>query len=169
SNGESIGRVDATAAVSGAELVEVARRRAATAVLDPLLDRSLSVTLDFPGLLIGRVANLTGSDQSPAEGRLQGRIALTGTAAAPHLQGQLQIHDMERAQNHMGSMDLYVEGSRNGALLHLGITPPGGGSFLGHANLVADLGGRTLLRRGFGSVAKGELTGDINAKQLDLA
>jgi translocation and assembly module TamB len=69
----------------------------------------------------------------------------------------------------MGSVDLYVEGSRNGALLHLGITPPGGGSFLGHANLVADLGGRTLLRRGLSSVAQGELTGDVNAKQLDLA
>ena len=125
-NGEPIGRLDANAAVSGAELVQVARSRAAPRVLDPLLDRAISIAMDFPGLLVGRVANLTGSTQSPAEGRLQGHIALTGTAAVPRLEGQLQLHDLERASNHLGNADLYVEANRGGALLHLGIDPPGG-------------------------------------------
>jgi len=168
-NGEPIGRLDANAAVSGAELVQVARSRAAPRVLDPLLDRAISIAMDFPGLLVGRVANLTGSTQSPAEGRLQGHIALTGTAAVPRLEGQLQLHDLERASNHLGNADLYVEANRGGALLHLGINPPGGGRFLGHVNLVADLGGRTLLRKGVASVLGGELAGDFDAKQLDLA
>jgi translocation and assembly module TamB len=168
-NGEPIGRLDATAALSGGEVVDLARHRADAARIDPLMDRAISVALDFPGLLVGRVANLTGSGETPAEGRLQGRISLTGSPAAPRLEGKLQIHDMERASNQMGNLDLYVEGNRQGALLHLGINPPGGGSLLAHANLVADLGGRTLLRRGMAAITGGELSGQLTAKQLDLA
>lgn len=169
SNGDPLGRLDASAQVSGAELVQLARRRGDRALVDPLLDRQLSVALDFPGLLVGRVANLTGGDQSPAEGRLEGHIALTGSAASPRLQGQLQIRDLQRATNRMGNLDLYVEGNRQGALLHLGVTPPGGGSFLGHVTLAADLGGRTLLQKGTAALAEGKLSGDLNAKQLDIS
>src|SRR5437764_15430141 len=57
----------------------------------------------------------------------------------------------------------------NGALVHLGIDPPGGGNFLGHATLKADLGARALLREGFSPVLDGQLAGRVQAKQLDLA
>ena len=169
SNGDPIGRLEATAALSGAELVELARAKVDPASLEPLLGRGLSLTLDVPGLLVGRVANLAGQDRSPAEGRLQGRLALSGTAASPRLQGQFQLRDVERERKHLGNADLYVEATRDGALLHLGINPPGGGSFLGHANLIADLGARTLLRKGAASVLDGELSGQVDARHLDLA
>ncbi len=169
SNGDAIGRVDASAALSGAELVELARAKAAPATLEPLLGRQVSLTLEVPGLLVGRVANLAGQDRVPAEGRLQGRLALSGTPASPRLTGQFQLRDMQRDEKHLGSADLYVEATGGGALLHLGINPPGGGSFLGHANLLADLGARTLLRKGAAAVLDGELSGQVDARHLDLA
>ncbi|HWE23316.1 MAG TPA: translocation/assembly module TamB domain-containing protein, partial [Myxococcales bacterium] len=168
-NGEPIGRLDASAQVSGAELVQLGRRHVDRALVDPLLDRPISVVVDFPGLVVGRVANLAGRDDSPAEGRLEGHIALTGSAASPQLKGQLQIRDLERAANQMGDLDLYVEGDRKGALLRLGITPPGGGSFVGNVSLAADLGARTLLQKGPSSVADGKVSGNVTAKELDIS
>ncbi|MFL5311905.1 MAG: translocation/assembly module TamB domain-containing protein [Myxococcales bacterium] len=169
SNGDPIARVEATAALSGSEMVELARAKVDSASLEPLLGRPLSLTLDVPALLVGRVANLAGQDRSPAEGRLQGRLTVSGSAASPQLQGQFQLRDVERDRKHLGNADLYVEATRDGGLLHLGINPPGGGSFLGHVNLVADLGARTLLRKGAASVLDGELTGQVDARHLDLA
>ena len=167
--GDSIGQVDATAALSGAELVQLARTKADPAVIDPLLGRSVSMALDVPGLLVGRVANLAGSDRSPAEGYLKGHLSLTGSLASPQMQGQFTLRDVERERRRLGNADLYIEGNRDGALVHLGINPPGGGSFLGHANLAADLGGRTVLRKGASAVLDGELSGNLDARHLDLA
>ena len=86
-------------------------------------------------------------ERGPAEGRLQGRLVLSGTAAAPRLSGQFQLRDVARQSKRLGNADLYVEATNEGALLHVGLNPPGGGSFLGHANLTADLGARTLAGR----------------------
>ena len=169
SNGEPIGQLEASAALSGAELIELAQAKVDPAALDPLLGRPVALTLDVPGLLVGRVANLAGQERGPAEGRLQGRLVLSGTAASPRLSGQFQLRDVARQSKRLGNADLYVEATNEGALLHVGLNPPGGGSFLGHANLTADLGGRTLLRRGAASVLDGELSGQVDARHLDLA
>ena len=169
SNGDAIGLVEASASISGAEIVELVRARGAAQTLDPLLGRPVAMTLDVPGLLVGRVAGLTGQEQSPAEGRLQGHLALSGSPASPRIVGQFQVRDVERGQKRLGNADLYLEGTRDGALLHLGINPPGGGSFLGHANLVADLGARTFLRKGAAALLDGQLTGQVDARHLDLA
>jgi len=168
-SGDSIGRIDANVGLSGAEIVQLLRTKAAPEVVDPLLGRSVSVALDVPGLLVGRVANMAGTDRAPAEGYLKGRLTLTGSLASPQLLGQFQIRDVERERRRLGNADLYLEGNRDGALVHLGINPPGGGSFLGHANLVGDLGGRSLLRRGPSAVLEGELSGNLDARHLDLA
>ncbi|HKC61690.1 MAG TPA: translocation/assembly module TamB domain-containing protein [Myxococcales bacterium] len=168
-NGDSIGRLDGTVALSGAELVQLARAKGSSAAVEPLLGRSVSVALEVPGLLVGRMANLAGRDRTPAEGWLQGRLSLTGSPASPQLRGQFQLRDVAREQKRLGNADLYVEANSDGALVHLGINPPGGGSFLGHANLVADLGARSLLRKGAAAVRDGELSGDLDARHLDLA
>ena len=73
--GDALGRLDATLRLSGEELVELIRGRSDPAVVDPLLDRPISVALDVPGLLVGRVATLAGQAKSPAEGRLIGHLA----------------------------------------------------------------------------------------------
>src|SRR5207248_4133306 len=125
--------------------------------------------LDIPGLVIGRVAQLAGRPDIPAEGRLEGHFSLTGSAADPRLEGRLEVKDVFAQKKRLGNADMYVEATSAFALLHVGINPPGGGTFLAHARVDADLGGRTLLRTGFSSVSQGKLTGEISAKKLDLA
>ncbi|TMA16641.1 MAG: translocation/assembly module TamB [Deltaproteobacteria bacterium] len=61
-----------------------------------------------------------------------------------------------------------MEASSAGALLHVGIDPPGGGNFLGHVKLDADLGGRTLLSRGAAPILSGKLSGEMTSRHLDL-
>src|SRR5207248_7286203 len=127
-----------------------------------------SVSMSIPGLPIARASQLAGK-KAVAEGKLTGRLALTGTPARPRLVSQLTLKDLTRAQKKLGAVDFYVEADGNGGLVHLGIDPPGGGSFLGHATLKADLGARALLRDGFAPVLDGTLSGRVQAKQLDLA
>jgi len=168
-NGEAVMRADSTFKISGAELVELVRSRGDRATLDPLLGRPVNVVLDVPGLVIGRMAQLAGKPDVPAEGRLEGHFVLTGSAAEPRLEGRLDVKDVLAREKKIGNADLYVEATSAFALLHIGINPPGGGTFLAHARVDADLGGRTLLRTGFSSVSQGKLTGEISAKKLDLA
>ena len=165
-------RLDATIGLSGRDLVALAQTAPGERSIAPLLDKRLNITLDIPGLIIGRIAQLAGRPDTPAEGKLEGSISLTGTAAQPRLKGRLSIRDIEALaagqRNKLGQADLYVEGDSAGVLVHLGIDPPGGGNLLGHVQLKADLGGRTLLRRGTASVLEGELEGRIDASKLDL-
>src|SRR5205814_2019802 len=79
-NGEAVMRADSTFKISGAELVELVRSRGDRATLDPLLGRPVNVVLDVPGLVIGRMAQLAGKPDLPAEGRLEGHFVLTGFA-----------------------------------------------------------------------------------------
>ncbi|MFN2550180.1 MAG: translocation/assembly module TamB domain-containing protein [Myxococcales bacterium] len=168
SQGDVVARLDAGASLSGAELLELMARRNEPDAIAPLLDRTVSMTLEIPGLPIARASQLAGKT-AVAEGKLTGRVALTGTPARPHLVGQLALRDLAARDKHLGQADLYVEAESSGALVHVGIDPPGGGNFLGHVKLDADLGGRTLLRDGFTSVLDGQLSGQVQAKALDLA
>ncbi|HET7788903.1 MAG TPA: translocation/assembly module TamB domain-containing protein [Myxococcales bacterium] len=161
-------RMDAAASVSGAELVAAARRRAMREALGPLLDRSISLTLEVPGLPIARASRLAGKP-AVAEGRLDGHLALSGTAARPQLRGEFTLKDLQAKDQQLGAADLYLEADSGGALLHVGIDPPGGGNFLGHLRVDADLGARTLLARGAASVMGGKLSGEVRARRLDLA
>src|SRR5207302_132304 len=102
------------------------------------------------------------------EGRLTGRVALSGTPARPELKGQLTVRDLSAQEKKLGAADVYVEASSAGALLHVGIDPPGGGNFLGHVKLDADLGGRTLLSRGAAPILSGKLSGEMTSRHLDL-
>ena len=168
SQGDVVATVEAGAALSGAELLELVERRNDREAIAPLLDRSVSVSMSIPGLPIARASQLAGK-KAVAEGKLTGRLALTGTPARPRLVSQLTLKDLTSAQKKLGAVDFYVEADGSGGLMHLGIDPPGGGSFLGHATLKADLGARALLRDGFAPVLDGTLSGRVQAKQLDLA
>jgi translocation and assembly module TamB len=168
SQGDMVARLEAGASISAAELMELARRRDDRSVIGPLLDRAVSLNLEIPGLPIARASQLAGR-AGIAEGRFSGRVALSGTAARPQLTGQLTIRDLAAEKNRLGAADLYVEASSHGALVHLGLDPPGGGNFLGHVDVEADLGGRTLLSRGAAAFLDGRLSGDVRSKQLDLA
>jgi translocation and assembly module TamB len=167
SQSAAVASIEASAGISGKELVALAGNHDAAAI-EPLLDRHLSVALEFPGLVLGRAAALAGQTGAPAEGRLEGRIALTGTAARPQLQGHLALANLETGKSKLGHADLYVEGDSSGVLVHLGVDPPGGGNLLAHAQLKADLGGRTLLRRGVEPLLGAQLSGRVDAKHLDL-
>jgi translocation and assembly module TamB len=184
--GQVLLRADATVELSSRELVQIARRasaararRAAGAAasgaqliddrsLNQLLDRSLSVRIAVPGLLLGRAALVAGAKSPPAEGRLSGSLEIKGTPAAPNLLGRLEVKDFSAQEKRLGNADVYLEGNARGALLHVGVDPPGGGSLLGHARLKAALGARALLENGMVSVAGGELTASLLAKKLDL-
>ena len=168
SQGDVVARLDAGASLSGAELLELAQNHDDTAAIAPLLDRAISLTLEVPGLPIARASQLAGRT-AVAEGRLTGRVALSGTPARPRLVGQLNLKDLEARQKQLGGADVYLEADSGGALLHLGIDPPGGGNFLAHARLEADLGARALLRRGVESILEGQLSGDVKANHLDLS
>ncbi|HEX4382069.1 MAG TPA: translocation/assembly module TamB domain-containing protein [Myxococcales bacterium] len=168
SQGDVVATVNAGAALSGAELVELAQRRKDESAIGPLLDRQVTFALDIPGLPIARASQLAGRNDV-AEGRLTGHIALAGTAARPQLKGQIALKDLASKEKHLGSADFYVEADSAGALVHLGVDPPGGGNFLAHAKLKADLGGRTLLASGADSIINGHLDAEVKARQLDLA
>ncbi|HUJ26383.1 MAG TPA: translocation/assembly module TamB domain-containing protein [Myxococcales bacterium] len=167
-SGEIVATLDAGAQLSGAELIELARDHADPDQIAALLDRPVSFALDIPGLTFARVAQLAGKPLV-AEGRLTGRVAFSGTPARPRLQGQLLLKDLAKGQSKLGGADVYFEAEQGGGVFHLGIDPPGGGSFLGHADLKADLGARALLRDGFDSILEGQLSGRVQAKHLDLA
>jgi autotransporter translocation and assembly factor TamB len=166
SEGDVVARGEMKASVSGGELVEVLLRRDRSAI-GPLLDRAVSLSLEIPGLPIARASQLAGQAKV-AEGRLTGRVALSGTPARPQLTAQLTVRDLSAKERKLGAADVYVEASSAGALLHLGIDPPGGGNFLGHVKLDADLGGRALLSRGVAPILNGRLSGDMRSRQLDL-
>ena len=166
-NGEAVTRADSTLAVS--------ERRspgfwdaAATGRRSTRSDRPLSVAIDIPGLVIGRMAQLAGRPDVAAEGRIEGHLTLAGSAASPRVQGRVAVKDVLAGQKKLGNADLYLEADAHSALLHVGINPPGGGTFLGHVVLTADLGARALLRQGGSSVMQGSVTGEVNAKKLDL-
>ncbi len=167
SEGDVVARGEMSASLSGGELVEVLMRRGDRAAIEPLLDRAVSLTLEIPGLPVARASQLAGR-AGVAEGRLTGRIALSGTPARPQLTGQLTLRDLSAQEKKLGSADLYMEASSAGALLHVGIDPPGGGNFLGHVKIDADLGGRALLSRGVTPILNGRLSGDMRSQQLDL-
>jgi translocation and assembly module TamB len=167
--GDVVARLDAGAALSGAEMVEIARRRDEPEAVAPLLDRQVSLDLEIPGLPIARASQLAGRKEV-AQGRITGRLTLAGTAARPRLKGELAVKDVAAQAKHLGSADLHLEGNESGAQVHLSLDPPGGGTFTAHAALKADLGGRTLLRTGaFSSVANGHLDAELTAKQFDLS
>ena len=168
SQGDVVARLTAGASLSGAELVELAARRAERDAISPLLDRAVSLDLQIPGLPIARASQLAGRG-SIAEGRVTGQVTLSGTAARPRLKGNLMLRDLSAQQKRLGALDLYLEASEGGALVHLGIDPPGGGNLLGHVKIDADLGGRALLARGPRSVLGGRLSGEVKSKQLDLS
>ena len=163
-----VARLDAGLALSGEELLALWARRDQPDAIAALLDRAVSVTLEVPGLPIARASDLVGRS-AVAEGQLSGRLALTGTPARPRLAGQFAVTDLAARDKHLGAADLYVEADSAGALLHVGIDPPGGGNLLAHARLEAGLGARTLLRDGAASVLDGKVSGDLHAKHLDLA
>ncbi|TMA25312.1 MAG: hypothetical protein E6J78_18030 [Deltaproteobacteria bacterium] len=167
--GDTVARLEAKAALSGGEILELVERRNDPQALTPLFDRVVSMTLEIPGLPIARASQLAGQKQAMAEGRVVGRVVLSGTPARPHLTGRITLRDLTSQKSKLGAADVYLEADAAGALLHVGIDPPGGGNFLAHAQLQADLGGRTLLRRGAMSVLDGQLKGEVQAKQLDLA
>jgi translocation and assembly module TamB len=168
-HGDVVARLDATAKLSGGEIVELVQRRAEPDAISPLLNRAVALTLDIPGLPIARASQLAGRQKSVAEGKVVGHVALAGTPARPRLTGRLTVHDLASGTSKLGAADIYLEADASGALLHLGIDPPGGGKFLGHATLQADLGARTLLSRGAASILDGQLSGQVQANQLDLA
>jgi translocation and assembly module TamB len=187
--GQPILRAEATVALASHEVVQIARRVSALkaarrqsaspeagagapliddATLTSLLDRALSVRVEVPGLLLGRAALVAGEDKAPAEGRLTGNIEVKGTPAVPEIVGRLEVRDLSSEARRLGNADVYVEGNGKGMMVHLGINPPGGGRFLGHAKLVAPLGGRALLEGGMAGLQAGELSATIEAKDLDL-
>ncbi|MGZ6125895.1 MAG: hypothetical protein ACXWLR_13095, partial [Myxococcales bacterium] len=165
--GDVVARLEASASLSGAELIELAARRDAEAIA-PLLDRAIAFDLQVPGLPIARASQLAGRT-GLAEGRITGRVAFSGTSARPRLTGQLKVQDLSAQDNRLGAADLYLEANQGGALLHVAVDPPGGGNLLGHVKLDADLGGSALLSRGAASILQGKLSGDVRAKQLDIS
>jgi translocation and assembly module TamB len=168
SQGDVVATITAGAALSGADLVELAQRRKDASAIGPLLDRQVTFALDIPGLPIARASQLAGRNDV-AEGRVTGHVALAGTAARPQLKGQIALKDLASKEKHLGSADFSVEADSAGALVHLGIDPPGGGTFLAQAKLKADLGGRTILAGGADSIINGQLDAEVKARQLDLA
>jgi len=168
SQGDVVASFQAGASLSGAELVDLALRRNERDAIAPLLDRSVTLNLEVPGLPIARASQLTGQ-AGLAEGRLTGRVALSGTPARPQLTGQVSIRDVTSEQKRLGAADVSVEASSSGALVHLSLDPPGGGNFLAQVKVDADLGARSFLSRGAASVLDGRLSGDLRARQLDLA
>ena len=167
--GDVLAQLNATVGLSGAETVHLARHFSEPAEISALLDRPLELVLDLPGLLVGRAAQVAGQKELPAEGRLEGKITLKGTPAKPELVGRLAVRDLHAHGKQLGNAEIYLEGDAAHAALHVDINPPGGGSLLGHVDLVADLGARTLLAQGPASLREGELSGTLTAKKLDLA
>jgi autotransporter translocation and assembly factor TamB len=167
SQGVVVAHLEAGAALSGPEILELLGRRDEPDAIAPLLDRSVSLALEIPGLPIARASQLAGK-AAVAEGKITGRASLSGTAARPRLVGQLTLRDVTSRQRKLGGGDFYLEADAAGALVHLAIDPPGGGNFLGHARLEADLGARTLLRSGVTSVLDGQLSGEVKSNHLDL-
>jgi len=165
---DTIAVLDATAGLDGAEVVRLAQHRNDDNVVGPLFDRRLDLTIEVPGLVVGRVAQATGQKDMPAEGRLEGKITLSGTPAKPKLLGRLAVRDLQARDKKLGNADLYLEGDESHATLQVGINPPGGGSMLAHADLEAALGGRALLADGLDGVLQGQLSGKLVAKKLDL-
>jgi translocation and assembly module TamB len=168
SQGDVVARLDASASLSGAELVELAQRRGDREAIAPLLDRAVSLNLAIPGLPIARASQLAGR-AAIAEGRITGRVNLSGTPARPQLTGQLALRNLSAQDNRLGAGELYLEANSGGALLHVGLDPPEGGNLLGHVKVDADLGARTLLARGASSFLAGRLSGDVRSKNLDLS
>jgi translocation and assembly module TamB len=166
--GDVVATLQADAQLSMAELIQLGRHRGDPDTVAALLDRSIHLTLEIPGLPIARASQLAGRP-TVAEGRLTGKVTLIGTPARPQLRGQLVLKDLAKGGSKLGAADLYFEAESAGALLHVGIDPPGGGSLLGHVDLKADLGGRTLLREGISSILEGQLDGRVQAKHLDMA
>ncbi|TMA86879.1 MAG: hypothetical protein E6J63_15775 [Deltaproteobacteria bacterium] len=167
SQGDVVARAEMAASLSGGELMEVLMRRGDRVAIAPLLDRAVSLNLDIPGLPVARASQLAGR-AGVAEGRFAGKVAVSGTPARPELKGQLTVRDLSAQEKKLGAADVYVEASSAGALLHVGIDPPGGGSFLGHVKIDADLGGRALLSHGAAPILNGRLSGDMRSQQLDL-
>jgi translocation and assembly module TamB len=168
SEGDVVARLEASAVLSGAELVELSQRRGDREAIAPLLDRAVSLSLEIPGLPIARASQLAGR-AALAEGRITGRVNLSGTAARPQLTGQLTVRDLSAQDNRLGATDLYLDANSGGALLHVGLDPPKGGNLLGHLKVDADLGARALLARGAGALLDGRLSGDLKSTQLDLS
>src|SRR5207244_217600 len=78
------------------------------AAILPLLDRAVSLNLDIPGLPVARASQLAGH-AGVAEGRLTGRVALSGTPARPQLTGQLTLRDLSAKEKQLGAADLSVK------------------------------------------------------------
>src|SRR2546430_2271152 len=96
--GDVVARAEAGASLSGGEVLELLRHRDDRTVLEPLLDRAVSLNVDIPGLAIARASELAGQAKV-AEGRITGRIALTGSGARPQLTGQLTMRDLSKEKS----------------------------------------------------------------------
>jgi len=125
------------------------------------------LNLEVPGLPIARASQLTGQ-AGLAEGRLTGRVALSGTPARPQLTGKVSIRDVTSSRRGWARPTFRGRELQRRAG-EPGPRPSGGGNFLAHLKVDADLGARTLLSRGAASVLDGRLSGDLRARQLDLA
>src|SRR5207253_3147823 len=108
SQGDVVAQAEMAASLSGGELVEVLMRRGDRAAIAPLLDRAVSLNLDIPGLPVARASQLAGR-AGVAEGRLTGKVAVSGTPARPQLTAQLTLRDLSAQEKKLGAADVYVE------------------------------------------------------------
>ena len=164
-----LARLDVTLGVTGRELVEIQKLRDPKLMAARIENRKLSGELEIPGLFVGRAAQLAGKGRTPADGRLIGKVTFSGTPGAPRIEGDLKLEDVKTQSRELGHAEVHVEGGPEGATVHLGISPPGGGTLLGHATLKADLTARAILEGGIAELRQGELNGRLTARKLDLA
>jgi len=130
--GDARAKLSVGAQVSAPELVALVRKGFSRAALDPLLDRALSLQVDFDKLVLGSLAAQAAqaSGQAAAQtpllrGELDGSLTGGGTADAPTLKGNLTLRDVAAGPHQLGDAEVFVEADRTGATVHLGLAPPG--------------------------------------------
>lgn len=163
-----LARLDLTLGVSAKELVDIQQLGDPKLMAQRIAGRTISGDLDVPGLYVGKAIALAGKQRAPADGRLVGKVHLGGTPGEPRIEGRLALEEVRTQSRSLGHAEVYVEGGPRGAIVHVGISPPGGGSLVAHAELKADLTARALLTSGAVGLLQGELSGRLTAKQLDL-
>jgi len=165
---DEVAKLEMTLAASAQELARMRRLGDVREAARLLAERPLFGSLEVPGLYVGRAAALAGRERAPAEGKLVGSVLFGGTPGTPTIQGRLRLEEVATRARRLGTGEVYVEGGGAGAVVHVGISPPGGGTLLAHATLKADLTVKSLLAtRGVG-ILQGELDGRLSARQLPL-
>ncbi len=164
-----LARLETTLAISAAELAQLRSLADPKQLAQHIADRKLTASLEVPGIFVGRAIALAGREKAPANGRLVGSVKVTGTPDKPRIVGKLALEEVVTRTQRLGHAEVYVEGGPEGATVHLGLTPPGGGTLLAHATLKADLTAHNLLGKGMAGLREGELDGSLTAKNLDLS